>query len=67
MTSERPSRWRRVKPNKPNEQTIESRPFDMEVVSTDLDYSSVKAQLRHARQQQELAATYPGRPPRPMK
>ena len=50
--------WRRVRGTPPNVQTWESAPYDTEVIQADV---TGDAQLKHAREQLDLANRYPGR------
>jgi hypothetical protein len=52
--------WNRVR-SKPSEQTFATDPITTSVMGGPVDTSAAREQLRHARQQQELQSTYPGR------
>lgn len=56
--------WRRERPD-PNTETFVAREYETEIVpSAEPNEREVERQLRHAHEQQELEAWYPGRPPR---
>jgi hypothetical protein len=54
------TRWLKTS-DKPNVQTFEPAPYDIEVVQTTIDTAEAEKQLAHARQQIELTKSYPGR------
>ena len=57
--------WNRLPSDNPNEETYEFRPYLVEVRSNAVpNRIALEQQLRHALEQQALAATYPGRRPR---
>ena len=60
-------RWLKTR-DTPTVTTFECRAYDAEVVHPSLDTSEIQQQMRHARNQLQLSAQYPGRaPPRMFK
>jgi hypothetical protein len=53
--------WIKAQDNKPNEETFELPPYDVEVRQPIIDQKEEERQLKHAEEQLALTRQYPGR------